>query len=148
MPAHVVWENRAYIAFLSIFPNTPGMTVVIPRQHEPSYVFEASDESIARLMKVAKRVALSLDAAFEDVGRTGVIFEGFGVDHLHVKLYPMHGTANMDTWKPIENSRAEFYETYPGYLSSHDAGRCEDEQLEKWVTLIRSALKKGRSKKD
>ena len=32
-PAHTVWENDEYLAFLSIFPNTEGATVVIPKDH-------------------------------------------------------------------------------------------------------------------
>lgn len=30
-PAHVIWEDNQHLAFLSIFPNTPGTSVVIPK---------------------------------------------------------------------------------------------------------------------
>jgi len=139
VPAHKVWEDEAHMAFLSIFPNTPGATVVIPKKHIPSYVFDADDAAISALVLAAKRVAKKIDAAFDDVGRTGMIFEGFGVDHLHAKLFPMHGTADMEKWKPIENKRTEFYQTYPGFLSSHDADRADDAELERIAKLVRSA---------
>ncbi len=66
-----------------------------------------------------------------------MIVEGFGVDHAHTKLYPMHGTADMDTWKPIESARNEYFKTYPGYLSSHDASRADDSELEKLADKIK-----------
>jgi diadenosine tetraphosphate (Ap4A) HIT family hydrolase len=133
MPCHKVFENDSHLAFLSIFPNTDGVTVVIPKQHKPSYIFENDQQTIDELMKIAKLVAGKIDQAFEDVGRTGVIFEGFGVDHLHAKLYPMHGTGNMKQWQEIESDKpTEFFKTYPGYLSSHD---CRIEKKEKLTKI-------------
>ncbi len=93
-PCHKVWEDDEHLAFLSIFPNTKGFTVVIPKEHHSSYAFEQSDEVLSKLVIATKQVALLLDKAFDDVGRTGMFFEGYGVDHLHSKLFPMHGTGN------------------------------------------------------
>lgn len=39
-PCHKVWEDEHHLAFLSIFPNTDGFTVVIPKKHYPSYAFD------------------------------------------------------------------------------------------------------------
>lgn len=137
-PAHIIWENETHMAFLSIFPNTDGFTVVIPKEHQPSYAFEVDDQVLIDLIIATKKVAQKLDQAFEDVGRTGMFFEGFGVDHLHSKLYPMHGTADMKEWKPIESNMPDiFFDTYPGYLSSHNARRADDEQLKKIADKIR-----------
>lgn len=139
-PAHVVWEDEKNIAFLSIYPNTDGFTVVIPKNHESSYAFEVSDEVLKDLIIATKKVARKLDNAFEDVGRTGMFFEGFGVDHLHSKLFPMHGTANMDEWRPIESALDDvFFDEYPGYLSSHNAKREDDSKLAQLADKIRKA---------
>lgn len=127
-PSHTVWEDDTHVAFLSIFPNTEGVSVVIPKQHYSSYVFDQSDEVIAALMHAAKQVALQLDAAFEDVGRTAVVFEGFGINHLHAKLFPLHGTAS-DTWQARTSNIETYFKEYPGYVSSHDAGRADDTEL-------------------
>lgn len=137
MPCQRVWEDEKHLAFLSIFPNTEGFTVVIPKKHYGSYAFEVEDEVLSGLILAAKRVARLLDERLDDVGRTGLIFEGFGVDHLHAKLFPMHGTADMETWRPIENKRTEFYRKYPGFISSHDADRADDAELEKLARKIR-----------
>lgn len=136
-PAHVIWEDDAHIAFLSIFPNTEGVTVVIPKDHYSSYAFELPDEVLANLVIAAKKVGLLLDTALESVGRTGLIFEGFGVDHVHAKLFPMHGTSDMKAWKAIESEVNEYYHTYPGYLSSHDYERADDASLVALANKIR-----------
>jgi len=128
-PCHRIWEDEQHLAFLSIFPNTSGFSVVIPKVHYPSYAFQASDDVLQDLIIAVKTVAHLLDETLEDVGRTGMIFEGFGVDHLHAKLFPMHGTATMGVWRPLSVRRKKYFERYEGYISSHDYKRADDEAL-------------------
>ena len=140
IPCHEVWSSDTHLAFLTIFPNTPGVTVVIPRQHYTSYLFDQDDEVVTAQILASKQVAKLLDRAFPDVGRCGVVFEGFGVDHLHTKLYPLHGTANMAEWRMIESGpKNDFYEQYPGYISSHDSHRADDKELAKLAAQIKAA---------
>jgi len=137
IPSHKVWEDEEHLAFLTIFPNTEGFTVVIPKKHYPSYVFENSDEIINKLMASAKKVAKLLDEKLEDVGRTALMFEGFGVDHLHAKLFPMHGT-KMKDWKLISSpGNLKYFKKYEGYISSHDHKRADDKELAKLAKKIR-----------
>jgi histidine triad (HIT) family protein len=128
-PYHKVWEDEMHLAFLTIYPNTEGVTVVIPKTHYDSYIFAVPDEVMFRLMRAVKLVARMLDNAYEDVARTGLVFEGMAVNHLHAKLYPLHGTAIHSRWKPMHSGRDEYYEVYPGYISSHDSTREADEKL-------------------
>lgn len=137
LPAHKIWEDDKHLAFLSIFPNTEGFSVVIPKKHCPSYAFNANDDILTELMLAVKKVAKLLDVSFDDVARTGMIFEGFGVDHLHAKLFPMHGT-NMDEWKQIKSSVEKYFDKYEGYISSHDYKRANDVELAKLAEKIRS----------
>jgi len=109
-PCHKIWEDDDHLAFLSIFPNTDGFSVVIPKAHHPSYAFDLPDEVLSALMLATKRVAKQLDRAFDDVGRCGMVFEGYGVDHVHAKLIPLHGTASLDQWRPIESTSPKFFE--------------------------------------
>jgi histidine triad (HIT) family protein len=140
IPCHKVWESEFHLAFLTIFPNTKGVTVVIPKAHVGSYIFEQSDQVITELMLASKKVAQMLDAHFEDVGRCGVVFEGFGVDHLHSKLYPLHGTGNMAEWKMIESGPIDtYFEQYPGYISSNDSRRADDAELAELAAAIRAS---------
>lgn len=139
VPCHKIWEDEHHMAFLSIFPNTDGFSVVIPKQHYGSYAFEQDDKVLADLVIATKKVALLLDKAFDDVARCGMMFEGYGVDHLHAKLFPMHGTGNDSTFKLIESRQHKFFERYEGYLSSHDCERASDEHLAELAEQIRRA---------
>ncbi|MBI5614218.1 HIT family protein [Candidatus Gottesmanbacteria bacterium] len=133
---HKVWEDGKHLAFLSIFPNTEGFTVVTTKAHYPSYAFAQTDEVLSGLIIAAKSVAVLLDRAFDDVGRTGLFFEGFGVDHLHAKLFPMHGTKT-DEWKKRTSSVDKYFTQYEGYISSHDYKREDDEKLATLAKKIR-----------
>ena len=137
-PSHKIWENDEFLAFLSIFPNTEGVSVVIPKKHYSSYVVDMPDDVTSDLLNAGKVVAKKLDSALEDVGRTGFIFEGFGVDHLHLKLFPMHNTT-ADTWKQHASHVEKYFDTYEGYLSSHDSARADDTTLAKLAQKIRDA---------
>ncbi len=138
-PCHKVWEDDNHLAFLSIFPNTDGFTVVIPKAHHGSYAFEQSDEVLCNLMVATKKVANLLDKAFDDVGRTGMFFEGYGVDHLHSKLSPMHGTGNSAEFQLIESKKRKYFQRYEGYLSSHDCEAADPDKLEQLAQMIRAA---------
>lgn len=137
-PCHKVWEDKKHLAFLSVFPNTKGFTVVIPKIHYPSYAFDLDDNILADLVLATKKTAHVLKSAFPDVARCGMFFEGYAVDHVHSKLSPMHGTADMKDWRPIEHKQPVFYEQYPGFLSSHDCERADDTALAALAAEIRS----------
>ncbi|MBD3238448.1 MAG: HIT domain-containing protein [Candidatus Moranbacteria bacterium] len=137
MPCHEIYQDQHYLAFLSIFPNTQGFSVVIPKKHYPSYAFALEDRVLCGLVKATKKVGLLLDKAFDDVGRTGLIFEGFGVDHIHAKLFPMHGTKT-DAWKKLAQPLNKYFQQYPGYISSHDYQRADDQKLAKLAKKIKA----------
>ncbi len=138
IPCHKVWEDEEHIAFLTIFPNTKGFTVVAPKAHTGSYAFDQTDEVLTKLVLATKKVAQLLDRSFDDVARCGMFFEGYGVDHLHSKLFPMHGTGNDSKFQLIESKMDKFFDHYEGYLSSHDAARADDEELAKLAAHIRA----------
>ena len=137
--AHIIWEDEKHMAFLSIFPNSEGFSVVITKEHYPSYNFDLPDKVLTELVLASKKVGKLLDRSFDDVGRTGLIMEGFGVDHVHTKLIPMHGTGEMKNWKPILSSNKTFFEQYPGYLSSHDCDKADDIKLAELAAKIRGS---------
>ncbi len=111
--------------------------MVITKEHYPSYAFDLEDRVLEGLVCAAKQVGKLLDAKLVDVGRTGMIFEGFGVDHIHAKLFPMHGT-NIKEWRPLKSNIDKYFEKYEGYISSHDYKRADDEELKKLAEKIKS----------
>ncbi|MDI4636100.1 MULTISPECIES: HIT family protein [Halomonadaceae] len=127
--SHKIWEDDEHLAFLSIFPNTPGFSVVIPKRHASSYLFAQDDDVVTSLVLASKKVALLLDEALDGVARTGMMFEGYGVDHLHAKLFPMHGTGKTSEFQPIASRVDKYFDRYEGYISSHDYKRADDKAL-------------------
>ncbi len=136
VPSHKIWEDDKHLAFLSIFPNTEGFSVVVTKHHYPSYAFDLPDEVLAGLVLATKKVAKLIDSKLDDVGRTGMIFEGFGINHVHSKLFPMHGT-KMESWKPMGSNIKKYFDKYEGYISSHDSERADDEKLAELAKKIR-----------
>jgi diadenosine tetraphosphate (Ap4A) HIT family hydrolase len=136
-PSHKIWEDEKHLAFLSIFPNTKAFSVVITKAHKSSYAFHNSDEVLTDLVLAAKKAGRLIDEKLPDVGRTGMILEGYGVDHLHAKLFPMHGTENMKEWEPIKSNVDKYFEKYEGYISSHDWKREDDAKLAELAKKIR-----------
>jgi len=135
-PCHKTWEDEKHLAFLSIFPNTEGFSVVITKEHYPSYAFDADDEILKNLIFAAKKVTKLIDSKLEDVGRTGLILEGFGIDHLHAKLFPMHGT-KQGKWEPLSPFIDKYFKKYEGYISSHDYKKADHEKLAELARKIR-----------
>lgn len=137
-PAHIVWEDDKHMAFLSIYPNTEGVTVLIPKNHFGSYLFEMPKKDMHEMLDAAKTVAKKLDAAFEDVGRTAMIAEGYGVNHVHIKLFPLHGTVEKE-WQQRSSDINTYFEKYRGYVSSHDADRAHEKHLQKIAKTIKKS---------
>lgn len=88
IPCEKVWEDKDFIAFLDIQPAAEGMTLVIPKKHLDSYIFENKDLDIHKLMSAAKKVATLLKKSLV-VDRVIAVFEGLEVEHLHLKLFPL-----------------------------------------------------------
>jgi histidine triad (HIT) family protein len=135
VPSWKVWEDEQYLAFLTPFPNTPGLTVVIPKKNPGDYVFAMDDVEIAGLMAATKKVARLLEEAL-GVQRVGLVFEGEGVAHVHAKLYPMHGDPSNAAAK-----HQEFYPEYAGYISTVEGPRMDDDQLSEIQAKIQEAAR-------
>jgi histidine triad (HIT) family protein len=132
-----IYEDDNHVAFLTPFPNTPGFTVLATREHLSSYIPSLPEERFLELMSTARALALTLDRKL-GTKRTGIVMEGMGIDHAHVKLIPMHGIPDGE-WKPILSKSDEFNERYQGYLTTHDGPRMSDGELNKLQSLIQSA---------
>ena len=136
LPNYTVWEDGRHLAFLTPYPNTEGFTVLITKDHYDSYFAELPGDVLADFMRAAATVAKRLDAKFEDVGRTGLMLEGFGINHIHAKLAPMHGTKG--DWTPRPSSIDTYFDSYPGYISSHDGPEADGDALQQLADRLRS----------
>jgi diadenosine tetraphosphate (Ap4A) HIT family hydrolase len=116
----VFWEDDDFMAWLAIDPNTPGFSCVIPKKHFGSDVLHLPDDVLRSFIIAAKQVAGILEGYFDDVGRVGLVMEGTGIDHAHIKLVPMHGTEHLKRgeWKQIPSGKEFWFDTYKGWISS------------------------------
>jgi len=139
----LIWEDKNFMAWLSPFPNTEGFSVVIPKKHYDSDVLKMPDKDLKEFILASKKVSNILLNYFEDVGRIGLIMEGTGIDHAHIKIVPMHGTDHMKKgiWKQYISNKSDYLKKYSGYISSHDGPKANLEKLEGLAKNIREGIK-------
>lgn len=136
-PSYNIWEDERHLAFLSIFPNTKAVTVLVTKQHYSSNFAGLPVEVRAGLIEASATVSRLLVKAFPSADRCALVFEGFGVDHIHAKLFPLHGTGDQQ-WKPILSEKKDFINQYEGCLSTHDGVLMDETTLGAWAEKIRA----------
>lgn len=124
--SYPVWEDENYLAFLTPFPNTPGLTVVIPKVNPGDDAFSLDDETYQDFMGAVKKVSQLLKKAL-DVKRVAMVIEGTGVAHVHAKLYPLHGSLGGHTG--VLGDHTEYVEEYRGYITTIEGPKMDDAQL-------------------
>lgn len=134
--SRVVWEDDGHVAFLTPFPNTPGLTVVIPKKNIGDYVFSLNNDEYTALQLAIKKVANVLEKAF-DVNRVAMVFEGTGVAYVHAKLYPLHGPVADQT--EVWSETKEFVEEYRGWLTTLEGPKMDDARLDEIQAKIIAA---------
>jgi diadenosine tetraphosphate (Ap4A) HIT family hydrolase len=139
IPSYKVFEDDNYLAFLTPFGNTPGQTVVIPKQNPGDYVFALDTEAVAGLMAAAKKAANILEEAL-GVTRVAAVFEGEAVPHVHVKLFPMHEFESDRSKFPKASA---FFPVYPGYIMTAEGPHMGDETLKEIHDKIQKVTHEG-----
>lgn len=134
------WENDKYVAWLSPFPNTKGSTILIPKKHYPSDVLQMPDKDLMELILEAKKISKTLINKLKDVGRVGLIMEGTGINHAHIKLIPLQGTGYMKTgeWRQVHSKVNTYFEKYEGYISSNDGPEAEEQEIAALAKILKS----------
>ncbi|HEX9261418.1 MAG TPA: HIT family protein [Candidatus Bathyarchaeia archaeon] len=91
-PYHSVFEDETTIAFLSNRPVNPGHTLVVPKKHHEN-IHQMSDEEIAHIFNIVRRVAEAISKALAPEGIRIVQNNGEAagqvIPHLHVHVIPM-----------------------------------------------------------
>ena len=137
--AGLFWEDEEFMAWLAIDPNTKGFSCVIPKQHFGSDVLKMPDDVLQRFIIASKKVANILENYFDDVGRVGLMMEGTGIDHAHIKLVPLHGTENLKQgiWKQVLSGKEFWFDKYEGWISSGSGPMANPDELKKLAFEIR-----------
>jgi len=129
-----IWEDKKFIAILDLNPNTKGMALVMPKEHFDSDAFLMPELDYKELMLASKKVAEILKKGL-NVNRVAMVAEGMGVNHVHIKLYPLHGVG--EKFEEIWAKEKVFFENYPGYVTTQLGPQANIEELKKLAKEIK-----------
>lgn len=91
-PAATVFEDDQTLAFLDVFPQAKGHTLVVPKQGDARNLLDADPAILAPLMRTVQRVGRALVGALAPDGLIITQFNGTAagqtVFHLHMHLIP------------------------------------------------------------
>ncbi len=94
IPGRFVWREPDVSAFLTTGPLADGHTLVVPTAEVDRWT-DASPETLARVMEVARRIgAVQVDVF--DAARAGLIVAGYEINHLHVHVWPSRSMAEFN----------------------------------------------------
>jgi histidine triad (HIT) family protein len=99
IPAHIVYEDEDFLAFLDIHPQSPGHTQVIPKKHV-RWVWDL--ENVGSYFEVVKKIALAQRKAFDTDWILSKIV-GDEVPHAHIWVFP-NDTVSGDKTAFAENA--------------------------------------------
>jgi diadenosine tetraphosphate (Ap4A) HIT family hydrolase len=137
LPSVKVFEDEKHLAILDLNPNTEGVTIVIAKEHYDSDATDMPDKDYTDLMLFSKKVCKILEKGLQ-VKRVGIVMEGLGINHVHIKLYPFHGLKEkfVEIWA---NDR-EYFDKYEGYISTKLGPEVSMEQRMEVLKKINSNL--------
>ncbi|XP_067229254.1 uncharacterized protein [Chanodichthys erythropterus] len=129
-----VWEDDGHVAFLTPFPNTPGLTVLVPRKPLSSDIFRLEESDYRQLLMATRKVSRLLEAGLGAWG-VGLIFEGFEIDYAHAKLIPLVSSSD-ESEMSLTCPAPEFFDRYPGYVTSVSGPPATRESLQEICARI------------
>lgn len=135
IPSVEIWEDKNFLAILDVFPNTKGMTLIMPKKHYDSEVLKMNDKIYSDFFLATKKVANILKKGLK-VNRVAMVMEGMGVNHAHIKLYPLHGVG--PKFKAVWAGEKVFLKKYPGYLTTQIGPQADIKELQKIAKQIKS----------
>jgi len=95
MPAARVFEDDHVLAFMDVFPQAKGHTLVIPKHSSARNLLDEEPQTLAHLFQGVQRVARAVRAALNPDGLVITQFNGAPagqtVFHLHVHIIPRWG---------------------------------------------------------
>ncbi len=128
-----IWEDKEFLAILGNQPNTEGMTLILTKKHYDSYLFDMPEELYLKLMSASKKVAKILEKGL-GVKRVAMVMEGMGINHAHVKLYPLHGLK--DKFERKFGEEEVFFKEYPGYVTTLEGPKWDIKERRKLAEKI------------
>ena len=109
IPSYKVAENKNFLAFLDINPNSIGHTLCIPKK-EIDNILDLDESTYHELMKFSRKVALSIVKVI-DCERVSFSVIGLEVPHVHVHLIPIKKMRDANFTKKVSMNGNQFKQT-------------------------------------
>ena len=84
IPAQIVYEDKNFLAFLDINPQSPGHTQVIPKEH---FRWVWDTPNVGEYFEIVKKIAKAQQKAFDTDWILSRIV-GDEIPHAHIWVYP------------------------------------------------------------
>lgn len=124
IPAVKVYEDDIALAFMDLFPQSEGHTLVIPKQAKARNFLELPTDQIGPYMERVQKIAKGVEKALKPDGIVVMQYNGAPagqtVFHLHFHIIPRQENVSM--------------------AGHGQAGQADPEDLEKLATRIREAI--------
>ncbi len=109
VPAHIIWEDDSFIAFLDVLPIAPGHVIVAPRQPFAS-LEDMPDGSLGNFFVVAQKIGKAFLTALGAEGYSLFLDNKNGanqrVPHVHFHVLPRAADDGLGRW-PQNNAYAD-----------------------------------------
>jgi histidine triad (HIT) family protein len=93
-PCYKLYEDEDVLAFLDVFPQAYGHTLVIPKRAAARNILEIDSDSLSKVMAVVQKLTGVLVAELEPAGVQVAQFNGAPagqtVFHIHVHIVPRY----------------------------------------------------------
>lgn len=115
IPAHIVWEDDKFIAFLDVLPIEPGHVVVTPKTAYASLEDMPADQ-IGQLLSTAQKVGAAMLSGLGVKGYSLFLDNKDGanqhIPHVHLHVVPRAQGDGLGRWpqNAYETGEAEEYE--------------------------------------
>lgn len=125
IPTNTLYEDEAFRVIFDLNPVTKGHALIVPKEHYAN-LYELSDESAARALVLAKKMATVMTEVFQAEGfnllQNNGECAGQTVFHFHIHLLPRYKSDHA--------------------LKFGKPGVAEAEQLQAWCKEIQESVKK------
>jgi histidine triad (HIT) family protein len=130
LPASIVGEDAATLAFMDLRQSVPGHVLIVPRRHVAT-IYELSPDDGSAVMQMAIRIAHSLRDAFDPPGlnlwQSNGEIAGQEVSHFHLHVQPR---------RPHDG----LFSAYPGKPPAHSPRAA----LDRLADVLRSTFEAAR----
>ncbi len=94
MPSFKLYEDEYTYAFLDIFPQRPGHTLIVPKV-EVDHFSDVPEPYYSSIFQTAKKLSKALEKA-TGCTRVSTTFLGFEIPHCHYHLIPTDSESDMN----------------------------------------------------